>query len=290
MSDNLIFLMQCSALLAERWQMVTPDLPLAWNPRNEKSVFGAVQKWLSHIDDTMFPIYNVWEIDYETVFDLLQRIPVVVFGFESYNAEYTDIEFAKYPIKRLFFQFLILFEGAYGSEELKLQIYGELKQQGFTTLVPLYKLYAWLEAERETANPHPLFPEGNPHWEGCARAMRYFCNDTGHDLLDMTMEELYSGWELPVWCEEEVGGFVDSWADSKVVNEQIDNFFAWTNETEQNAARIMEILQAGCAAVVASGWEPDQHDLSELEAVWQASQNGVQKDDTKKKAKKARRN
>jgi hypothetical protein len=287
MNDNMVFLMQCSALLAERWQMVTPDMPLSWNPRDEKSVFGAVQKWLSHIDDTMFPIYNVWEIDYETALDLLERIPVVVFGFESYNTEYKDFE--KDAVKRLFFQFLMIFEGAYASDKLKLQVYDELKESGFSTLAPLPKLYEWLEAELTTTDPHPLFPEGNAHWQGCTRVMRYFCNDTGYDLLDMTIEELYSGYELPAWCEEEVGGFVDSWAEAKVVNEQIDVFLAWANENEQNATRVMEVLRVGCAAVVASGWESDHFDLSKLEAVWQASQNGVQDNGTTKKAKKARR-
>ena len=80
-----------------------------------------------------------------------------------------------------------------------------------------------------------------------------------------------------------------SWAEAKVVNEQIDVFLAWAKENEQNATRVMEVLQAGCAAVVASGWKSDHFDLSKLEAVWQASQNGVQDNGKTKKAKKARR-
>ena len=133
----------CSGLLAARQQAVVPDLPLAWNPRDDKSTLRAVDTFLSHVAAHVFPVANsVFDLD--TSIEYLTHIPLMGQGFNYwYEVSYDEM----FPgLHRLLCTFLTLETNLEMDPEAAYAAYIALRDEGIDEMVPLFKVYGWLEA------------------------------------------------------------------------------------------------------------------------------------------------
>lgn len=261
--NNLLELLQASALLAERWREFTPDMPLKWNPRDEGSVVAAASHWLQHINEHLFPVY--YDLDEaESVVDHLEILYPIVFGFDWWN--YTVSSFLEASrgiegdIRAVFFLLQVASGDAGHGEKEEQAAKKMLRSIGIKHTVSQFHLSAWLENQLEAPDHAATFPEGKELWRGCADNIRYFCNDTGHEFLDISHEQMYSGYEILIWDAETVESLTKQWADAAIVDARIVDFVEWANESDENKQRVYEVIAAGCAALAAQSVERSEVD------------------------------
>jgi len=253
--NDLLEVLRASALLAERWHEFTPDMPLRWNPRDEESVVAASSHWLQYVSEHFFPVYDVLD-EVESVVDHLEILYPIVLGFDWWN--YTVSSFLEESrgiqgdIRAVFF-LLQVSSGYAGHGEREEQTAKEmLRSIGIKHAVSQFHLSAWLENLLEDPDRAAAFPEGKELWRGCADNIRYYGNDTGHEFLDISYEQMYSGgYEMLTWDAETVESLTKQWADAAIVDARIVDFVEWANESDENKQRVYEVIAAGCAALAA---------------------------------------
>jgi hypothetical protein len=240
----------CSGLLAARQQTVVPDLPLAWNPRDDKSTIRAVGAFLSHVSAHVFPVANC-VVDLDTSIEYLTHIPLMGQGF-NYWYEVTFDEM--FPgLHRLLCIFLTLENNLEMDQEAAYIAYIALRDEGIDEMVPLFKVYGWLEAciSGKRPFPHNLLPEGSEHWQGLANHMRYLSNDTGIELLDFSddeEEDMFLEMELDWLDADLVERYRTGWVKAQSFRETINQFVSWTN-TWENYLRTKEVIAMICHEV-----------------------------------------
>ena len=254
--NDLLELFHANALLAKRWHEFTPDMPLKWNPRDEESIVTAASQWLQHVSAHLFPVYDVLD-EVEGIIDHLEILYPVVFGFDWWN--WTVSSFLeesngiKGDIRAVFFLLQAASGDAGHGDGEELAAREALRSVGVEHIVSQHRLFNWLEILLEDPAQAALFPEGKELWQGCADAMRYYCNDTGYDFLDIAYEQMYSGgYEMITWDAETVEALTAQWAGAAIVDARIGAFTAWANKRDENKSRVFEVIAAGCAALAAT--------------------------------------
>lgn len=242
--------LSCSGLLAARQQAIVPDLPLAWNPRDDASTLRAVDAFLSHVSSHVFPVASC-AMNLDSATEYLTHIPLIGQGF---NYWYENPYEEQFPgLHRLLCTFLAVENSLEMEQDLAYDAYIALRNEGIDEMVPLLKVYGWLEACISGKRPFPNeeLPEGPEHWQGLVNLMRYLCNDTGIELLDFSDEEeedLFLEMEFDWLDADLVERYRAGWVKAQVFREQLNCFISWANSWD-NYLRTKEVIASICREV-----------------------------------------
>lgn len=251
-----------SVLLARAHQVATPQMGLRWNPRQFKAVSAAANKFLSHINETMFPVHEVYFEEADHIMNLLSTIPIHVYGYDFWNDSF--IEYRSDSLWRLCLSLAYLYE-VDNTGETAFLAYAELvRDWGIELPAPPWPLVGWLEK-----NVDERLKEGREHWQGLIDFLNYLSQSTGHQYLDMTHEELgHSGTHIE-WTEEWVTGLKDQWALAVVVEESIERFQVWFEEHKERA---LEVIRLGLREVMEEQEDGTRWRFKHLERGWALAQ------------------
>jgi len=228
MSD-LADILSFSGLLAQRWQQFTPQMGLAWNPRDTESAGAAAFRWLQYVSVNLFPVSFGGDVEeWVDLRESLDNIFPDVLGFEVDDTSIDDLK----GIDRIVFMILVAHEMYNGDASTAI---GELTDLGYcitpdSTLTGLEtlcrRLDDWLAGG--------CLPETEmDYWEGCIALMRYYLNDTGSEYLNLSYIQLYSGgYATMSWTPENVATLQEDWGQAKALLEKMDSFRAWYKDNE----------------------------------------------------------
>lgn len=276
MNGNLTTLessLYLSWLLAKAHRAATPHLPLSWNPRRQDGKSGlleAAQKMLLHINKHMFPVYEIFCEDADSICDALHSVPVSVLGFDLFDGD-SFMEFREDSIWRLCLIPVYLYE--YSQDDLwAYRGYAELRTTWkITHPAPPWALADWLEAhidELDVKIKHSL---------GLVYFLRYLCNSTGHQFLDYTPQMLHHSDTQLDWTEEVIADLTEQWRVAAPYNKIMDAFTEWANEADHIHLVAQVIAAAGKA--VMTGEVDDRWRLDGLEMAYNRLEGRVDADD-----------
>lgn len=281
MNNKLLASLQCSSLLAERALLVTPDMPLSWNPRQADSTLAAVNQWLTHVNNTLFwvsaPCHTLSEAEENLAYIHLQPEGFNFFYEESFQNHYPG------TLARLLMAFLEL-EHVIIWDDVEASVlnsdnnaYQEISEQwGFEEIVPLHQIFLWIETHLGVGQVKPgpnatlvqvfNFAEIEPRrdetweiWQGFANLLRWLTNDTGYDILDYPADEDGDEYvyELGLeWLDPDViADLHNNWLHVKRFIDQRETFDSWLENNPNNLKRVVMVMKTACRQVVSSGWE-----------------------------------
>lgn len=243
--------------------------PKAWNPRNVESILSTAGEILNWVDDHLFPIFFFWEVeDLEMLDHLLARVPIAVMGLDIFeNGTYYDD--VKHPMDRLSY----LFETSeYMMEVESVDYYSRLVEEfGITTPVPNWKIAHWFRDNLETDETLQKHPD---MWRGAMNNFAYWGHDTGHQFLDITMEEQHQGYNELEWDDETIQFIAEEWNEADAYLEEIKTFLDWADEERMPYVlgvirRIIDEIMEGY------DWNKDPWGCGRLRAAWEEQQAGL---------------
>jgi hypothetical protein len=283
MSNVLAVKLTLSARLAERWAAVTPDMELAWNPRDEKSLVDAVGRWLTYVDKHLFPV-QTWVRTMEEAGEALHRACLQPQGHDLLMVDY----YGQYDVEDVMFHFLMLdyLIDMDLYEDMQMSLETMRESWRFEAVAPLHRVADWLEsqlyraagkAERplvdvfdeaepeagqndEQAEPGE-FPQDVAFWTGMLHFMRYYLQSTPHDILnepnseDADHADYIAGHSCDWLDETAVARLAEAWREADQYLKPSRRFWDWCEARLENTERAVAVLQQGCKAVRETGWK-----------------------------------
>ena len=171
----------------------------------------------SYFEDRYFPLDdNIKLGELESYYELTRGIPVICRGlsYDDYHYISTDsrdgVQLAT-----------LLIEDPYSEEGDAHIALAEACQE----LVPVELIRLVPEGGISAEEAHRLL--NDTKYEGLALWADIVCANTGNFFLDTDYEMLWSGCELPDWCQEVVADLTREWQQADVIDEKASNFFDW---------------------------------------------------------------
>lgn len=233
--NNLAEVFSFSELLARRWAQFTPQMELAWNPRDGESATFAAHKWLTYVSQNLFPVSAGGIDEFEELDDMLEPLRYIfpeTMGFDTEEVNPNDLEGAD----RILCLFSLVHNG-YGEQGL--DAIEELYALDFT-ITPDSNLEIMCRMLDEWLTGGCLPEDEYGYWEGCIALMRYYLNDTGSDYLNLSYVQLYSGgYEMLYWTPENIETLRADWAVAQALLEKMNTFRAWYKENESYVLAVL---------------------------------------------------
>lgn len=285
MNAHTVDILTVSATLARRWSDFTPQMELAWNPRDEKQTVTAVTKWLDHVSENMFAVADYCP-NLSDAREFLERVPLMPQGhdllFSDYYHDTSDLE-------SLFYLLLVV---GYYVETDEIHQSGSFLEElrdvwGFDRLAPLYKIGDWFEDKlyRATHGVGSLvealayeegagdgageetddeaFAGSANFWRGMLHMTRYYEQNTPHDILNYAnnMDEGYDDFWRNHSCDwsdvTAVGKLVDAWRESDAYMAHSQRVYTWAENSQENLQYVAQCLRDACRAVLETGWHDE---------------------------------
>jgi hypothetical protein len=219
-----------------------PDLK--WKPVDEKSTAKAASKIFGHVG-TLFPLWEMWDEDYEMAEDFSQYIPITVLGFT--DDEISDLmgDHAWHDLE----VYLFAFDGWFGAgdeeeagEELACQF--DIHQPA-----PIWKIF--LKLETMLIEGDERLQQDRTRWRNMARRFRYLTANTEHQFLDRDIEtQNHSGQMIP-WEKEWVDALTEQWAEAEPYLDSTWAFVNWVIESPGNFDLAIAVVRLVCDEVAA---------------------------------------
>lgn len=219
-----------------------PDLK--WKPVDETSTAKAASKIFGHVS-TLFPLWEMWDEDYEMAEDFSQYIPITVLGV-------TDDEIADLAGDHLWHDleaYLFAFDGWFGGrdeeeagEELACQF--DIHQPA-----PIWKIF--LKLETMLIEGDERLQQDRTRWRNMARRFRYLTANTEHQFLDRDIEtQNHSGQMIP-WEKEWVDALTEQWAEAEPYLDSTWEFVNWVKASKENLDLAVAVVRMVCEEVAA---------------------------------------
>lgn len=217
-----------------------PDL--SWSPVDWKSTAKAASKISGHVS-TLFPIYEMWEEDFDAAESFSENVPLTVLGWSI--EEVMDMA-GSHPWHDLEI-YLFAFDGFFGECELE-EGTEELRSQfDIQQPAPIWKVFLKLEEMILADNEH--LQQHKERWRNMARRLRYLTANTEHQFLDRDNEEYgYASQEIP-WEKDWIDGLIEQWKEAEPYLDSTWAFVNWVKESPDNLDEAVAVMRMVCNAV-----------------------------------------
>lgn len=217
-----------------------PDL--RWQPVNEASTAKAAAK-LSGYVGKLFPVYEMWEDDFDGAESFSTEIPVVFYGLTIDEVSDLAGDHEWHDLGVYLFGLDSYFGDSGECEEALAEVY-DIHQPAEIWRIFL-KLEAMLVDDDERLREHKLM------WRNMARRLRWLTSNTGHQFLDRDNETHgYSGQVIP-WEREWIDGLTEQWKEAEPYMDSTWEFVNWVKESPEKTAKAIAVIRLVCEAVAA---------------------------------------
>lgn len=212
---------------------------LSWEPLNWQQLVKVTKKLTAHVSK-LFPVYEMWDEDFEFAENFAYSIPVLMYGvtFDEISDMGSD-GLGWYHLEAL----LVFAEGWWGDgseaiDELDLCY-------NIPNPAPVWKIFMKLELMLENDE----LQQNKERWANMARRLRYLTSNTDYQFLDRTNEEQgHSGQQIP-WEREWVEALTEQWQEAEAYFDATWSFVNWVKEGEANFDEALKIIRRVCTAV-----------------------------------------